>query len=283
MTHSAVNERATVRLASIVFGSDPIPLDDPAENYHEASKYYRSFAARLVEGGRRLEISPPLQASSRRSVLRHHGAVRVSLPSPQLPDMSLSAALVQRESCRSFAQEPIGIAQLSTLLCGAYGVRLERDGIKYRTVPSAGALYPLELYVVVAAVDGLQPAVYHFDPHANCLELMSDGGHQSDLEEGLITSELSNEAAVTVIISSVFWRSRFKYGPRGYRCALLEAGHVMQNLLLSAAALGLGAVPLDGFYDSKIDSLIGADGVEHAALYLACIGVRNPTADDAAH
>jgi SagB-type dehydrogenase family enzyme len=86
-------------------------------------------------------------------------------------------------------------------------------------------------------------------------------------------ADIAAGAAAVIVVSAVFWRSRFKYGLRGYRFVLLEAGHVAQNILLAAAALGLAAVPLGGFYDRRVDELLGVNGVDESALYLLCVGL----------
>jgi len=272
MSSFPANEEATVRVAEMIYGSEPIPFDDPAETYHEASKSYPSFDGRLSEGVRRLEASPQLQRSALRSVLRHETAPRIPLPEPLLPVAPLSDVLSERASCRSFTGEPIDLTQLSALLHGCYGVTRVRQDHRYRTVPSGGALYPLEVYAVVRSVRSLERGLYHFDPHRRVLEVLRADA-TSALEQAVYDPEMVRSAAVTLIISCLFWRSRFKYRQRGYRFSLLEAGHAMQNLLLVARALDLGAVPIGGFYDARVDEIIGADGVEHSSLYLAPVGV----------
>ena len=140
-----------------------------------------------------------------------------------------------------------------------------------RAVPSGGALYPLELYVVSHRVEALEPALYHYEPLRHVLELLRPLESPAEAELSPYPEPLVESAAV-VAMTAMFWRSRFKYGARAYRFALMEAGHVGQNLLLAAAALGLDAVPLGGFFDREVDAFLGVDGIYEASLYLVPLG-----------
>jgi SagB-type dehydrogenase family enzyme len=132
------------------------------------------------------------------------------------------------------------------------------------------------VYVVPARVQGVEPGLYHFDPLRHALEVRSRAASPLEvLREAAIYPEIVAGCAATLLVTGVFWRSRFKYGLRGYRFVLLEAGHLAQNVLLVCAALGLAAVPLGGFYDRPIDELLGADGVNESVLYAVCLGQRS--------
>ena len=140
-----------------------------------------------------------------------------------------------------------------------------------RSVPSGGALYPLELYVLALAVTDTESSVYHYDPFGHRLE--SIGPLDADVAgAALVDPGLAERAAAVLVLTGMFWRSRFKYGLRGYRFALLEAGHVAQNVVLAAAVLGLAVLPLGGFYDRRLDALVGADGLAEASLYALVLG-----------
>jgi SagB-type dehydrogenase family enzyme len=271
----------TVSDASAVYGGD-VPLDDPAEVYHEASKLYRSSLARQVEGSLRLQACPELQESARRAGKRHPNWPSVVLPPPARLEASLAEVLGGRRTVRRFDGDSIPLQVLGTVLHAAYGVTLPgtaHDPQPLRTVPSGGALYPLELYAVAGRVDGLEEGLYHFDPPRSVLEVLSTGpSPAAALLEASIYPEIVEPAAATLLVTAMFWRSRFKYGLRGYRFALLEAGHVAQNALLAAVALGLGAAPLGGFYDRAVDEVLGVDGVNESVLYAICLG--EPAADD---
>ena len=127
--------------------------------------------------------------------------------------------------------------------------------------------------VLALALEGVEPSTLHYDPFGHRLELL---GSLDVAATGaaLVDPALAEEAAALVVVTAMFWRSRFKYGLRGYRFALIEAGHVVQNAVLVAAGLGLPALPLGGFYDRRLDALVGADGLDEASVYALVLGGR---------
>jgi SagB-type dehydrogenase family enzyme len=262
----------TVRLASLVYADHP-RADDPAEAYHEASKVSRATAAWDLAGAARLQAVDELRASAARAIRRHPMRRCRALPEPAPLDRALGETLRSRRTVRGFAPEPIGDTELAAVLGAAYGVTgaLGRGPQiqLLRAAPSAGALYPLELHVVVLRVDGIVRGLYHYDPLRSSLE---ECGAVPALAEATPYHELARSAAATVVVSGCFWRSRFKYGLRAYRFTLLEAGHVVQNMLLAATALGLGTAPIGGFYDRRLDEVLGLDGVDESSLYLTSFG-----------
>lgn len=273
-----MNGATTVSDASSVYGDEGVPLDDPAETYHEASKLYPSMLARQVAGSIRLTLSPELQASARRAVRRNLNCTALALPRPSAPCVTLAAALRARRSERGFGPGELTLVELATVLHAGYGVTHTAGADEpqpLRAVPSGGALYPLEVYAALARVEGAEPGLYHFDPLRHVLEMRPPAASPLEvLKEASIYPEIVEDCAATLLLTGVFWRSRFKYGLRGYRFVLLEAGHVAQNVLLMCAALRLAAVPLGGFYDRAVDELLGVDGVNESVLYAVCVGRR---------
>jgi SagB-type dehydrogenase family enzyme len=273
----------SVRLASRIYGGDEVPLDDPAEHFHEASKLYPAFAARTTRA-RELEHDVQLQASCLRAVRRDPRLDVVPLPEPELAATSFAELVAARRSEREFGADPLSLAELAGILHAAYGRthQLLDDappgiGPQFRAVPSGGGLYPLEIFAFARRVLELEPALYHFDPLRRVLEVVLVGDLATELAAATVYPEPATACAVFLAVTAVFWRTRFKYGLRGYRFALLEAGHVVQNALLAATALGLASVPLAGFFDARMDELLGLDGVEEATLYAVAIG--RPAAD----
>ena len=130
------------------------------------------------------------------------------------------------------------------------------------------------MYVVANRIEGVATGVHHFDPFGHSLELL--GVDVDRLPSALVDSTLASAPAV-LAITGVFWRSRFKYGQRGYRFTLLEAGHALQNALLTAAALGLAALPIGGYYDAVVDEILGLNGVDESTIYLLAVGSEAPT------
>jgi SagB-type dehydrogenase family enzyme len=256
-----------ISFRSVVYGADRVDLADPAENYHEASKLSPALAALQTAGISRLSLSPALQAATSRPVRRNPQLHAVELPRPAHPDASLWATVDRRRSARGFDGSDLRLRTLATLLDTGYGVRGQQ-----RSVPSGGALYPLELYVASCRVDGLAPGVFHFDPERRVLETLRVADIADELDGASALPGVVADAAAVVFVTAVFWRTRFKYGLRGYRFALLEAGHAMQNVLLAATALSTPALPLGGFYDGRVEDVLGVDGVDEAVLYGVVLG-----------
>jgi SagB-type dehydrogenase family enzyme len=250
-----------------------VPAPDPTEDYHEASRIYAGVTDPNVVGGVRLERSIEMRITASRSVKRYPQRPFVPLPAASLGRATLAGAVAARRSRRSFGPRPLELSRIATLLHAAYGVTAAIDGTpqSLRTVPSGGALYPLELYVVSHRVEGLDQALYHYDPLRHGLELLRPLASPAGPELSPYAEPLAESAAI-VVMTAMFWRSRFKYGARAYRFALMEAGHVGQNLLRAAAAIGLDAVPIGGFYDREVDAFMGVDGIYEASLYLVPLG-----------
>ena len=264
-------EPQTILFGTWVYGDEPLATDDPAELFHEASRFYPDVVDTHAVGGSLLPRSPELQASATRAVRRRTGLPAVRLPEGEPVCESLDALVAARRSTREYVDEPLPLAQLATLLRASYGVTGALGTQPLRAVPSGGALYPLEMFVAARRVEELEPALYHFDPLRAVLERVRPLG-SNELVGLTPYDELLVPSAAVAMISAVFWRSRFKYGSRAYRFALLEAGHVAQNFLLAATALGLAACPVGGFYDRKVDAFLGIDGLYEASLYLLPVG-----------
>ncbi len=143
-----------------------------------------------------------------------------------------------------------------------------------RAAPSAGALYPIEIYTVVNRVDGLQAGLYHYCVEAHALALLEADDYRDRATAGCLYQEMAGDAAVTFVLSAVFPRVCWKYGERGYRYALIEAGHIGQNIYLAATCLRLGCVSMGAFLDDRMNALLGIDGKEEAVIYCLAVGER---------
>lgn len=263
----------TVRLAQVI-GADDLSDPDPTEDYHEASRMYPGIVDPTLKGAALLERSAEMRVTASRSVKRHAHRPALCLPPPDLGSAQLADAMATRRSARGHGARPISLEELSSLLHAAYGVtgRIPGTTQELRTAPSGGALYPLELYTVCAAVEGVDQAVHHYDPLRHALELLRPLGSGDEIASLTPYEDALGECALVVVMTAMFWRSRFKYGARAYRFTLIEAGHVAQNVLLAATALRLRALPLGGFYDRRVDALLGIDGLHEASLYLLALG-----------
>ncbi len=192
----------------------------------------------------------------------------INLPAPRLEgEFSLEEALAKRRSVRQFRPEPLNSEQLSQLLWATQGIT---DPAGLRTAPSAGALYPLEIYVV------LPQGVYHYNPHQHQLSQKRAGDLRPDLHAVALRQDAILQAPLTVVITAVYERTEAKYGKqRSPRYVHMEAGHAAQNLLLQAVALGLGSVPIGAFYDEGVKTALGLPA-DHQPLYLLPVGYPAP-------
>lgn len=189
----------------------------------------------------------------------------IQLPKPQLRGkISVEESLAKRESIRSFSSRPLAMSDLSQILWSAQGITRPWGG---RTAPSAGALYPLELYVV------LREGVFHYIPRGHQLIRISEKNVLGDLASAALGQQCVRDAPVVVVISAVYERMAKKYGRRGERYVNIEVGHVAQNVLLQAVALGIGAVPIGAYYDDRVQRVLNLPE-NHEPLYLIPLGYR---------
>jgi SagB-type dehydrogenase family enzyme len=145
-------------------------------------------------------------------------------------------------------------------------------GQPLRSTPSAGALYPFEVYLIVNNVEGLSQGIYHYALLKHALELVKSGDFSSNITDAGLEQDMLGESDVTFVLSAIFDRTRHKYGERGYRYVYIEAGHISQNIYLQAVSLGLGSVSVGAFLDHKMNDLIGVDGRKEAVIYVHAIG-----------
>jgi SagB-type dehydrogenase family enzyme len=165
---------------------------------------------------------------------------RIRLPAPEPRPGTLVQAIGIRRSVREYSSTPLALSDLSELLFAGCGVTARASGHALRTTPSAGALYPLDVYLVVMRVQGLQPGIYRYEPQPHALEVKAQGDFSGELVLACLGQDFLFQAAVVFVLAAVFERTCHKYGDRGYRYIYMEAGHVSQNLYLQAAGLGLG-------------------------------------------
>lgn len=200
----------------------------------------------------------------------------VRLPEPEREARaSLWEALRSRRSVRSYKKEPLLLGRLSTLLWASGGESGRRQGgFRFRTAPSAGALYPIETYLAARTVEDLAPGLYRYLVPAHALELLRRGEVSGELAEAALGQEMVREAAACFVWTGVVRRTTGKYRERGYRYIYMEAGIACENLHLAATALGLGACAVGAFRDDAVERVLGIDGEDEIALLLASVGPR---------
>ncbi len=202
------------------------------------------------------------------------GARVIKLLKPTYQGLPLEVAIIKRRSLRDYAEEPITQAQLSQLLFAAQGITGKMFDQSLRAAPSAGALYPIETYLVIHRVKDLSRGIYHYAVRDHALELVKAGDFRKALVKAGLNQEMLGDAGVTFVLTAVFDRLRHKYGERAYRYAYLEAGHISQNISLQSVSLGLGSVTVGAFIDEALNAIVEVDGRQEAALYLHAVGTR---------
>jgi len=240
---------------------------DVAELYHLQSSNLREVP---------LDMRLDLDRKPKRN-RTYPGSVRTPLTGKNLDvlDAPFGTLLRERRSSREFVQRPLPFEQLGILLYATYAIRgyekFDGEWAGRRCVPSAGGLYPLEIYVSARNVESLADGIYHYDARAHELELRRAGDHHQEIADMTIGQGMLARANVILIIAANRERTMWKYGQRGYRYVWIEAGHVGQNIYLLAPALGLGAVAVGGFFVSEMDRLLQLPP-EERSMYLLCIG-----------
>ena len=202
---------------------------------------------------------------------RYDGTPLVALPSFGSLDTPLEHALRSRRSTSEFDAKPVALRDISTVLGLSCGVVTIRDSIPARTYPSGGALYPIETYVFTWGTPGLLDSLYHYVPGSHALERLREHVDRESLAAALPPALMENPPPLVVVLTGVFARSQAKYLERGYRFILLEAGHIAQNIVLVATALGLASITVGGFWDDPLNAILELDGTREAALSAPCL------------
>jgi SagB-type dehydrogenase family enzyme len=194
----------------------------------------------------------------------------IELPAPLLTgDMPLEETLAARRSLRSYSDEALSLADAAQLLWAAQGITWPERG--FRTAPSAGALFPLEVYLAAGSVDGLEPGLYHYLPHDHQLQPVAAGDVRPALRDVAVGQAMLTDAPAVLCLTGVVKRTSGKYGERAEGYMLIEVGHAGQNICLQAVALGLGAVTIGAFIDADLAELLRLPAGEEP-LYLIPVG-----------
>lgn len=201
----------------------------------------------------------------------------IELPAPecvQVKEITLRKAIEQRRSVRAYARTSLTLEELAYLLWCTQGVKeITSRPATIRAVPSAGARHAFETYLLVNNVTGLNPGIYRYLAlEHKLLPINLKKGLAQQVAEAAVGQDFVAESAVTFIWSAVAYRMTWRYGERGYRYIHLDAGHVCQNLYLAAQAVACGVCALGAFDDDALNALLGMDGEEHFAVYLAAVG-----------
>lgn len=232
--------------------------------YIQETKFHRN---RLHEI-RRLNINPvPIY-----KVYKDDEFIKFSKPLDL--ETHLSSTIKKRKSHREYKNEPMSLDELGTILWHSYGIRENTRDFPYRNVPSAGALYPLEIYIYANMIDQLEKGIYHYNIMDNGLECLTTGEFGDYLAGACLGQRFVKQGAAVIFLTAFFRRNMAKYGHRGMRYILLDAGHIAQNAILCSEALGFGTCCVGAFFDDEINAMLGIDGVEESIVYLISIGKK---------
>jgi SagB-type dehydrogenase family enzyme len=236
---------------------------DPGRCYLAASRY------------RREDLGEARQTYPRAPLYKQYPEARGRLrldPEAGRTVADLWQCLGRRRSQRDYQERPLTQGELAALLWASQGITYASRGYLLRAAPSAGALYPVETYLAVHRVDGVEPGIWHFQVPDFSLELLQAGDFRHSLVGAGLSQGFLGAAGVVFIWTGVLNRAMWKYRERAIRYLFLDAGHICQNLMLAATALNLGVCPVGAFFDGEVERLVQVDGVEEAALYLAAVG-----------
>ena len=233
------------------------------DEFHSATKYERN---RLP--------AHRLDWSTKPSVYKKYpDAEKISLPPPVVQGgPRLWEVLLTRRSVRAYNRDPLSMENLSQLLWATQGITASIGEYKLRTSPSAGALYPIETYLLINKVDDLEPGLYHYDVETQRLDVLKLGDYSREARAGALDQQMVLHAAVVFIWSAIFQRSKWKYLQRAYRYIFLDAAHIAQNLALATEGLGLGSCQIGALYDDYLNELLGLDTAEESVIYMSSVG-----------
>ncbi len=195
------------------------------------------------------------------------GPVNLSRPRTKGP-VSLEESIARRRSVRTYEPGPLTEEEVSQLLWAAQGITGDNG---FRAAPSGGATYPLETYLIAGNVTGIEAGLYHYVPDSHSLSLVKEGDLRAELSEAALGQPCIRDSAAVVVLTAIYGRTTDRYGDRGKMYVHMDVGHAAENLLLQAAALGLGGVPVGAFRTRTIAGMLGFSEAE-SPLYLLPFG-----------
>ncbi|MBD3181112.1 SagB/ThcOx family dehydrogenase [Candidatus Poribacteria bacterium] len=231
--------------------------------YQEETKYCRN---NMSGGGLNFEDMPD-------PIKTYPDAETIPLPPPMRSAGNfIWDIMARRRSRRDFKDESISMQELSQILWATQGATSRRGQFILRTSPSAGALFPIETYVLINRVDDLEKGVYHYSVPDHSLSLLKKGAFGHKIAQAGLQQDMLNFSAIDLIWTAVIQRSKWKYKERAYRYIYMDAGHIGQNAYLASETLGLGCCTVGAFFDDEVNEIVGVDGKDEFAVYMCCIG-----------
>ncbi|MBD3254375.1 MAG: SagB/ThcOx family dehydrogenase [Candidatus Lokiarchaeota archaeon] len=199
----------------------------------------------------------------------------MELPKPVIKkNIDFWQIVLNRKSTRNFSEDPLSKMDLSVLLFGMTGLTRVHSNFAYRTIPSAGGLYPIEIYPVINNVEEIEKGIYHYNILEHRLECLKEGNFREEVSNACLGQKMAYTSAINFIWTAVINRSKWKYLQRCYRYIYLDCGHIGQNLYLIGEALDLGVCTIGAIFDDELNELLDVDGVNETAVYVGVIGKK---------
>jgi SagB-type dehydrogenase family enzyme len=228
-----------------------------------------------VKEANRYEEQVAMQTPKKVVELSEHFSEQViPLPTPYQKNelgVTFEQALAERRSVRTYRQDALSLKEVSQLVWAGQGITDAASG--YRTAPSAGATFPLELYVIAGNVEGLAQGVYRYHPFSHELHLIRAGDKREPLFRAALSQSSIRDAPASLVFSAVYERTTQRYGERGIRYVHMEVGHAAQNVYLQAVSLGLGTVVIGAFNDQDVADTLQLPENE-IPLYILPVGIK---------
>ncbi len=238
-------------------------MEKIGDSYHEYTKHSRR---NIMRHRINREERPKL-------FLEYFDAEKVELPEPQKEGgMPLWECISKRRSLRDFTGQGITLKELSQLLYATQGITGDIEGFPLRAAPSAGALYPIETYLVVNNLEGIEKGIYHYNVLESNLELLRKGDFSKAIASASLEQQFLSKASVVFVWTAVPMRTKWKYGERGWRYIYKDAAHICANLYLAATSLELGCCAIGVCFDDEVNKILGIDGKKETVVYLAGVG-----------
>ncbi len=195
------------------------------------------------------------QENRERTAVQKQEADIVYLPDPKLKsETSVEEALNKRRSIRDYTKQPLSLEEVSQILWAAQGITEKSYGLK--TAPSAGALYPLEVYLIAANIKDISEGIYKYNPGNHSIKKIEDGDKRMEISNASLRQEAIEECSALIIITAIYERTSVKYGDRAERYVHMEVGHAGQNIYLQAVSLGIGTVMMGAFRDEALKKVL---------------------------
>ncbi len=236
--------------------------DGIGDRFHQDTKY---IPEKMTGGS--------LDWSTKPDLYKHYPhAPKIPLPHVEFTGMCLHDVLKKRHSVRRFSPAPLSLADCAYLLWASTGIQRIEQGYEFRTAPSAGALYPIETYLVSHRVEDLNSGIYHYNIQHHQLEELYRGDFSQQIAMAALGQSVCQTCAVVFIWTAVVGRCTWKYNQRAYRYIYLDAGHIAENLALAVVYRELGSCQIGAFFDEEVDTLLGIGDVDEYTVYLSVVG-----------